>query len=416
MSRRATIALRIRPHGASVPDESADKSANRNVRGTMPEAATRFRAAMPIAQHVAYFDHAAVAPLPGLTRKAILHWLDQATEQGDVVWGQWARQLEQVRRTAACLINAQPAEIALVPNTTSGISLVAEGFPWQAGDNVVTLANEFPSNQYPWMNLAARGVEVRRVEVDGGVVALDRLAKACDTRTRILSLSWVGYATGWRINLREVADLCRRAGCLFFLDAIQGLGVFPLDVRADGVDFFAADGHKWLLGPEGAGLLFVRQEHLSMLRPLLVGWNSVVQGSDYTRIELNLKNEASRYEGGSQNMVGFIGLGASLDLLTSLGVGPKSSPVADHVLAITDYACQRLLELGATLLAPREGNHRSGIVTFNLPGQDANTIRQRLESQKIIVRCRAGGVRISPHGYAAFEEVDRLINELQKIP
>jgi len=370
-----------------VPDQSTDKS-------VVAEAAARFRAAMPIAQHVAYFDHAAVAPLPVATRKAILQWADQATEKGDVVWSQWAQRLEEVRQTAARLINAQPSEIALVPNTTSGISLVAEGFPWQPGDNLVTLANEFPSNQYPWMNLVARGVEVRRVPVEGGVVDLDRLAAACDARSRILSVSWVGYATGWRINLREVAEVCRRAGCLFFLDAIQGLGVFPLDVRTDGVDFLAADGHKWLLGPEGAGLLYVRQKHLALLRPLMVGWNSVVQGSDYTRIDLNLRNEAARYEGGSQNMVGFIGLGASLDLLTSLGVGPQSSPVADHVLAITDYACQRLLELGATLLAPREGDHRSGIVTFNLPGQDANTIRQRLEDQKIIVRCRAGGVRI----------------------
>jgi len=390
-----------------VSDESTDKSA-------VAEAALRFRAAMPIAQHVAYFDHAAVAPLPAPTKNAIAQWLDQATNEGDVVWGQWAQRLEEVRQAAARLINAQPSEIALVPNTTSGISLVAEGFPWQAGDNVVTLANEFPSNQYPWMNLASRGVEVRRVPVDGGMVDLDHLAAACDARTRILSVSWVGYATGWRVNLRQVAEVCRRAGCLFFLDAIQGLGVFPIDVRADGVDFLAADGHKWLLGPEGAGLLFVRQEHLPRLRPLMIGWNSVVQGSDYTRIELNLRNEAARYEGGSQNMVGFIGLGASLDLLMSLGVRPHHSPVAEQVLAITDYACQRLQELGATLLAPRDGDHRSGIVTFNLPGQDANTIRRRLEAQKIIVRCRAGGVRISPHGYATVEQVDRLIDELRQ--
>src|SRR5437773_4610038 len=316
---------------------------------------------MPIAQHVAYFDHAAVAPLPAPAKKAILHWLDQATDEGDVVWSQWAQRLEEVRQTAARLIKAQPSEIALVPNTTSGISLVAEGLSWQPGDNVVTLANEFPSNQYPWMNQASKGVEVRRVPIEGGVVDLDRLAAACDARTRILSVSWVGYATGWRINLREVAELCRRAGCLLFLDAIQGLGVFPIDVRADGVDFLAADGHKWLLGPEGAGLLYVRQEHLSLLRPLMVGWNSVVQGSDYTRIELNIRNEAARYEGGSQNMIGVMGLGASLDLLTSLGVGPQGSPVADHVLAITDYACQRLLNLGAMLLAPRAADHRSSI-------------------------------------------------------
>src|SRR5262245_481444 len=256
---------------------------------------------MPIASRVAYFDHACVAPLPGSARKAIQIWLDQATDEGDVVWAHWARRMEELRQSAARLIHAEPREIALVPNTTAGISFVAEGFPWQPGDNVVTLANEFPSNQYPWMNQSPKGVEVRRVVVDGGVVDLDRLAAACDSRTRILSVSWVGYATGWRIDVNEVVKLCRRVGCLFFLDAIQGLGVFPLDVQASGVDFLAADGHKWLLGPEGAGLLFVRQEHLSLLRPLMVGWNSVVQGSDYTRIELNIRNESARYEGGSQN-------------------------------------------------------------------------------------------------------------------
>ena len=391
-----------------MPDESADKAA-------VSEVVNRFRAAMPIAQQVAYFDHAAVAPLPGPTRNAIRDWLDQATDEGDVVWGQWAKRMEQIRSTAARIINAQPGEIALVPNTTTGINLVAEGFPWQSGDNVITLANEFPSNQYPWMNQAWRGVEVRRVPLENGIVDLDRLAAACDGGTRIVSVSWVGYATGWRIDVQQVAEICRRKGALFFLDAIQGLGVFPLDVRTAGVDFLAADGHKWLLGPEGAGLFFVKQEHLSLLRPLMVGWNSVTQGSDYTRIELNIRNEAARYEGGSQNMIGFTGLGASLDLLTSLGVGPHQSPVADHVLSITDYACEKLLERGATLHAPRTGPHRSGIVTFNLPGHDSNDIRKQLESAKIITRCRAGGVRLSPHGYATNDEVNRMIDELKAL-
>jgi selenocysteine lyase/cysteine desulfurase len=253
------------------------------------------------------------------------------------------------------------------------------------------------------------------VAVDGGVVDLDRLEAACDERTRIVSVSWVGYATGWRIDVAEVSALCRRRGCLLFLDAIQGLGVFPLDVQRAGVDFLAADGHKWLLGPEGAGLLFIRREHLDLLRPLGLGWNSVAQGNDYARIELNVRPDAARYEGGSQNMIGFTGLGASLDLLRSVGVGPQSSPMADRVLAITGYACQRLLELGAKLLAPRAGDHCSGIVTFLFAGHDANAIRQKLEAAGIIARCRAGGVRISPHGYATFEEVDRLIAELRGI-
>ena len=375
----------------------------------------RFRAAMPIAERVAYFDHAAVAPLPGPTRDSLRAWLDQATDEGDPVWPQWARRIEEVRQTAARLVNADPAEIALVPNTTSGIGLVAEGLPWQDGDNAVTLANEFPSNQYPWMNLASRGVEVRRVPVEGGVVDLDRLAAACDSRTRLVAASWVGFATGWRIDPAEVAETCHRQGCLFFLDAIQGLGVFPLDVWASGIDFLAADGHKWLLGPEGAGLLYIRREHLARLRPLMVGWNSVQQGADYAKVELNLKDTAARYEGGSQNMIGFHGLGASLDLLESLGLGPQSSPIAECVLELADFAAAELLACGATLLAPRDGPHRSGIVTFQLPGHEPNDIRRRLEAAGIIVRCRGGGVRLSPHGYNTTDEIQRLIAELRSM-
>ena len=370
---------------------------------------------MPIADRLAYFDHAAVAPLPGPTRDTIQSWLTQATEQGDVVWQQWAHRIEQVRARAAGLIAARPEEVALVPNTTTGISFVAEGYPWLEGDNVVTLANEFPSNQYPWMNLASRGVETRRVPVEGGVPDLAGLAAACDARTRIVSISWVGYATGWRIDVPQVAELCHRRGALLFLDAIQGLGVFPLDVHAAGVDFLAADGHKWMLGPEGAGVLFIKHEHLNLLRPLNCGWNSVVQGSDYTRVELNLRDAAARYEGGSQNMVGMIALGASLDVLAGVGLSPAASPLAEQVLAITDHACERLLALGATMQAPRNGNHRSGIVTFQLPGRDSNDIRRRLEAAGIIVRCRAGGVRISPHAYNTGEEIDRLIAELQRL-
>jgi selenocysteine lyase/cysteine desulfurase len=375
----------------------------------------RLRSQMPIVRRWVYFDHAAVAPLPEPTRHAIRKWVDEATESGDVVWQRWSSRLEEVRQAAAQLIHAQPSEVALVANTTTGISLVAEGFPWKEGDNVVTLENEFPSNQYPWMNLASRGVEVRRVPVEGGVVDLDRVADACDGRTRIVSLSWVGYATGWRIDVREAAEMCHRRGCLLFLDAIQGLGLFPLDVTAEGVDFLAADGHKWLLGPEGAGILYIRREHLERLRPLMVGWNSVVQRSDYGRVELRLRPEAARYEGGSHSMVGFLGLGASLDLLLSLGVSPTQSPLAEHVLAITDAACEQLQSLGAVLHAPRTGPHRSGIVTFQLPGHDSALVRQRLEAAGIVARCRAGGVRISPHGYATEDEVARMIEVLRSL-
>lgn len=377
---------------------------------TREELARRFRDEMPVAARYAYFDHAAVAPLPSPTRKAISAWLDEATEHGDTRWLGWAEQINRLRSAAAESIGSSTAEIALVPNTTSGLGIIAEGWPWQPGDNVVTLANEFPSNLYPWMNLASRGVETRLVEVDEGVVDLDRIDTLIDDRTRIVSVSWVGYASGWRLDLAEVAGLCRRRNVRLVVDAIQGLGVFPIDVEALGIDFLAADGHKWLLGPEGAGILYIRREHLERLRPTGVGWNSVQAGSNFAQVELKFRPEAARWEGGSTNMVGMIGLRASMELLRELGVSKDASPVAERILELTDYLCDRLQAIGATLISPRQGDHRSGIVTFTPPGgKDPKEIRSRLMAAGVVVSCRGGGIRVAPHGYNNQDDVERLI-------
>lgn len=230
-----------------------------------------FRHQMPIVHRWAYFDHAAVSPLPEPARAALANWAEDASLRGDTSWPNWSDQTEEVRLLAAGLIGALPTEIALLHNTTEGINLVAEGFPWQPGDNVVTLADEFPSNQYAWMSLASRGVETRRVPTHGGTVDLGRLADACDRRTRVPAISWVSYSSGWRNDLDRLAELAHSRGALLLVDAIQALGVVPLDVRQTPVDFLAADGHKWLLGPEGAGVFFLRREHLDRLRPLGLG-------------------------------------------------------------------------------------------------------------------------------------------------
>ena len=198
----------------------------------------RMRQQMPVANRWAYFDHAAVAPLSGPAQQVIVDWSREAAEEGDTAWSGWNRRVEQTRDTAAAMINADADEVALVPNTTAGISLVAEGFPWREGDNVVVPAGEFPSNLYPWMNLAERGVEARLVPMEGAGIDLDRLADACDERTRIIAISWVGYANGYRIDVDEVTKLAHDRGMLLFLDAIQGLGIFSLDVKKTAVDFW----------------------------------------------------------------------------------------------------------------------------------------------------------------------------------
>ncbi len=377
----------------------------------LPGLIERFRAEMPVCREWNYFDHAAVAPLSAPAAQAIKGWLEQATNTGDVHWLEWSRRSEELRKLAARLVNAVPDEIALVPNTTVGIGLVAEGYPWQVGDNVVIAANEFPSNQYPWLNLATRGVDVRRVEPRDGKIEVDDVRALCDERTRVVALSWVGFASGWRIDVANFGQYCREQGIFFFLDAIQGLGVFPLDVVAAGVDAFAADGHKWMLGPEGAGLLYVRQEWLNRLRPLMVGWNSVAQ-REFNTVAWQPRASAARYEGGSANLGGLLGLAASLEMLAEFGLSSTASPIAERVVQLTAYATERLLAAGARILSPRVPGHESGILTFQFRDEPADFLRQRLLAKKVVTSARGGGVRIAPHGYNTPEEIDQLVGAL----
>ena len=371
-----------------------------------------FRRQMPIVERWTYFDHAAVGPLPAPAADAVRQWCLEACEEGDTVWPRWNRGVERCRGLAAELLNARSAEIALVPSTTAGIGIVAEGIPWVAGDNVVTLDNEFPSNLYPWLNLASRGVETRRVATQRGRVDPNRLAEACDARTRLIAVSWVGYASGWRLDVAELAQMAHDRGALLMLDAIQGLGVFPLDVADTGVDFLAADGHKWMLGPEGAGIFYCRHDHLELLRPTGVGWRSAVNAFDYTQREFVPRAEASRYEGGTHNVAGFLTLAASLSLLQQVGLASDQWQLAERVLRLAEFAVEQLQQRGARMVFDRVSQHATGIVTFDWPGIAPEAVRRNWLDAGVVSSCRGGGVRIALHGYNTEEEIARAVELL----
>ena len=373
----------------------------------------QLREQMPVAKTLAYFDHAAVAPLPSVAAQAITSWLEEATNQGDLYWPKWAKRVEIIRRNAAKLIGASADEIALTPNTSTGINFVAEGFPWKEGENIVTFANEFPSNLYPWMNLHSRGVNTRVVQVEQGIADINRLFEACDEQTRLISLSWVSFSSGYRFTneqLHEIVQEAHRRGIYVMLDAIQGLGIFPLDVADLEIDFLAADGHKSMLGPEGAGLFYIRQQHLDLLRPLMVGWHSVANAFDFSNIDWKPRQQASRYEGGTQNMVGTLGYGASLELLQNLGVSTTVSPVADQILAYTQSARSQLEELGAEIHGSSDVEHLSGITSFTIPNVDLAQLRSECMNIGVILSHRDGRLRISPHAYNNQEDLERLLN------
>ena len=295
------------------------------------------RSQFPVTDHWAFLDHAAVAPLSGPAQAALREYADDTAQHGVAHSVHWLKRIEDVRQFAARLVRADADEIAFVSSTSAGIAIVAEGLDWRSGDNIVTVAEEYPANLYPWLNLASRGVELRRVPSRGARIHVDDIRDALDARTRLVSLSSVEYASGFRNDLDRVGELCRERGILFFVDAIQSLGVLPFDVRATPIDFLAADGHKWLLGTEGAGIFFIRKELIDRLHPIGVGWHSVVNCWDFANIDFRLRPDAARWEGGSPNTAGITALGASLEFLLEIGV----PVVAARILELTDYLCER---------------------------------------------------------------------------
>jgi len=373
-----------------------------------------WRDQMPIAADMAYFDHAAVAPLSRPARDAITALADQAATVGDTAWPQWNDNLQNLRQQFAELIGCAPGEICLVPNTTSGLNLIAEGFPFNSGDNIITAEGEFPSNLFPWLNQQRRGVEVRVVprRADGEVVVSD-LIQHIDSSTRLVAVSWVGYASGYRIDLDELVAQSHQRGVLVCLDAIQGLGMFPLDLARTPVDFLAADGHKWLLGPEGAGIAMIRQEHLDTIRPSNVGWSSVKHPHNYSDPKFELRSDAARFESGSANMLGAAGLSASVQMFLDVqrvhGRGAIRQRVLDQVAVLE----QKLSRRGATTQLAEQPRHRSGIVNFSLPGTEPNDIRTRAVQAGVVLSCRGGGVRASLHVYNNDEDLDRLVDVLR---
>ncbi|MCA8987177.1 MAG: aminotransferase class V-fold PLP-dependent enzyme [Planctomycetaceae bacterium] len=367
-----------------------------------------FRSLMSLADGVAYFDNAAVAPLTTAAKQAILNWTEENASRGDAHWPQWRTQVEKTRKLAASLLNASREEVAFTHSTTEGINFVAEGFPWKEGDNVVIPTGEFPTNLFPWKMLARLGVELRQVPMPSNEVDLEKLASACDARTRLISCSWVGYSHGYRVDLNELCQVAHNAGAYLMLDAIQGLGVFPIDVQQTPIDFLSADGHKWMLGPEGAGLFYLRKEHLDLLRPMSVGWNSVATAGDFNSPCMDLRKAASRYEGGTYNMVGLMGMGASLQVMLDYGI----EAINQDLRAVHQEIISRLQAQGAIIHSNASAEHWSGIISFDIPGKDPLSVKQAAAKQDIYFNTRNDHFRLSPHAYTTTEDIDRLMESL----
>jgi selenocysteine lyase/cysteine desulfurase len=354
----------------------------------------------PVTRNLVYLNHAAVAPLPRAAAEAMMAYARDAMEFGSLHYADWMAACEGVRAGAARLMGASPREIALVKNTSEGIATIQMGLAWRPGDVVIAFKEEFPANYYCWKLLEARAeCQVRWLSI---LDPLEKVEEAC-RGARLLAISWVNYLTGFRVDLAAIGEICRRHGVFFFVDAIQGLGAFPLDVKACGIHALAADGHKWMLGPEGWGVLFVDQSVQDDIFPVEFGWTNVKNWADYSNRDMTLRRDAGRYEPGTLNVAGSFGLRASLDLLLAEGI----ENVRDRVLARTGRLEAGLRALGAELSTERTPDNASGILSCRWPRHDSSRLVAGLKERGILAAPRQGWIRFSPHYYIDDAAIDR---------
>jgi cysteine desulfurase / selenocysteine lyase len=369
-----------------------------------------YRREFPVTRNYIYLDHAGVAPISLRVKTAIEMFLAESAEGGSFHYPVWAERIVEIRRACAQLINAGPDEIAFVKSTSHGLSIVAQGLDWKPGDNVLIYEKEFPSNIYPWLNLRSKGVEVRTIPSRDGRILFEDITRLISSRTRLLAISSVQFSNGFRIDLEKVGSLCRDKQVLLCVDAIQSLGMVPMDVKAFHIDFLSADAHKWLLGPEGIGIFYCSNGLAGRLSPPLIGWKSVRNELAFDRPEFLLKTNCLRFEEGSMNLLGIFGLGAALDLLFEVGI----EQIEQRVLDLGDLILQEAEKRGYRALTPGARHERGGNITVS-GDFDPARVRDALREKRIMVNARGGGIRVSPHFYNIEEEIIAFFKMLDRL-
>jgi len=370
-----------------------------------------WRAEFPITTTgIIHFNHAGVSPISRRVAAAVNTFTTQAMQVEPTLQHGWDERGEAVRTGFARLVGAHGDEIAFVKNTSEGLSLVAASLDWRAGDNIIAVDGEYPSNIYPWFALRRFGVETRLVAPRNGLVHVDDVAARADARTRLVAVSFVDWCSGASTELAPIGSWCRARDIIFCVDGIQGVGAVRLDVEAANIDCLAVGGHKWLLAPEGCGCLYVSRRVIDRLHSVLHGWKSVRDASTYLPYHFEPRPDAAKFEPGSPPVLGIFALGAAIDLL--LEIGPER--ISERILELTDRLAAGLRARGAHIMSPWERSARSGIVVFQL-GDDPERVVQHLGAQRIVVRARRGGVRVAPHFYNSNDEIERLLSALDTL-
>ena len=364
-----------------------------------------------LADDICYLNHAAVAPWPGRTVEAVQRFAVENGRVGSHHYERWLATEQTLRKQLQTLINAASSdEIALMKSTSEALSVVAYGMRWKTGDEVIISNQEFPSNRIVWESLRSQGVEVVTVNIDHVDNPEQRIIDAMTPRTRLVSLSSVQYATGLALDLAPIGAACRQHDVAFCVDAIQGLGVKPFDVQACQADFVMADGHKWMLGPEGLALFYCRSDWLERLDLKQYGWHMVDALGDFDRRDWQPAGTARRFECGSPNMLGIHALHASLSLLLEIGIQPVFEAVSGKI----QYLIDNIINNGGFIVSEMAPERRAGIVAFFYENEDIQARYRSLQENGVICALRGGGIRFSPHFYTTDAVLERALDISRK--
>ena len=368
------------------------------------------RALFPVTERAVYLNHAAVSAPPTPTIDAIQSQLADVSENGSVNFRKWLAVKENTRQLVAGMLGARPEQVAFMRNTSDGLSTVANGLDWRPGENLVTFRHEFPANLYPWLRLRdALGVEVRVCEERDGRIDTDELIRLIDSKTRIVAISQVQYASGFRADLERIGRVARAHDALLVVDVIQALGVIPIDVEAELVDVAAAACHKWLLTPEGVGFLYLSARARERIQPTLVGWTSVPNPDDYGNYEQGWNQGTLAWETGTAPVALIHGLEASLKLLHEVGI-PR---IQVYLETLTDHLCEQLRNTDYQVVSSRRAGEKSQIVCIrHTAGLSSMDLYAHLKKRNIITAPRGNRLRVSPHFYNTLAEMDELVKAL----
>ncbi len=368
------------------------------------------RELFPVTKKWAYLDHAATGSLADPVFRAVTAHLEDFSRNGCANFPDWEKTIEETRLRCATLVGAAPEEIAITKSTSDGAIIVARGLGFRRDDNIVIPDMEFPANYCPWKDLEQDGVHCRIVPLREGGIEIDDLLAAVDERTRVVALSSVAYHNGFRIDLKALGEALHTRGVPLYVDAIQSLGAFPIDVDACRISFLSADSHKWLLGMEGVGFFYCRRDMLDAIRPPFVSWRSMKEPFDLHAAEMKLAPTARRFEYAAYNLAGIFGFNAALELLLGIGI----EQIEERVLTLTDRLVTLLRKRGLEILSPRFEGAASGIVTFRYTDQefDYSALAKDLKRRGVVLSARGGGLRAAPHFYNNEEDLDRLMEAL----